>query len=414
MRSQSFLPPSRGVALLLLPLACSAPPEPSSADDAGALRLVREDPTDSPLAGLTDEQLAVFAEGDVLFEDPLRESQGLGPLFIRRSCGSCHADDAKGPGAVNKMVFTLEDGFTPAPDQSALPFGFTVRPYATAGASTPITAPEGVKLTTRVGPAVFGRGYLEAIREDEILRMEQLQQGRADGVSGRVSRVTYHSVTARDRGYGSHTLGETNLVGRFGLKARVVSLDDFTADAYQGDMGITSPLRPNELPNPDGLGDDERPGLDVTLETVEKVSDYVRMLAIPRRAEPEAGAPELFEQAGCAVCHVPSLRTRADHPLAPLRDVDAPVYTDLLLHDMGAELADAQTDENAEPREWRTAPLVGLRHLRSLMHDGRASTVADAIRHHRGEGSEANASVDLYDALSVEQQQKLIRFVESL
>src|SRR5205085_277600 len=112
----------------------------------------------------------------------------------------------------------------------------------------------------------------------------------------------------------------------------------FTADAYQGDMGLTSPLRPTELPNPENLTDDRKPGIDLPLETINLTSDYVRLLAIPPRTA--APGAELFERALCAACHVPSLKTRADYPIAALAGIDAPVYSDLLLHDLGDALAD--------------------------------------------------------------------------
>src|SRR5690606_33901635 len=122
--------------------------------------------------------------------------------------------------------------------------------------------------------------------------------------------------------------------GRFGHKARIATVDELTADAYQGDMGITSPMRPEEPPNPEGLVDDARSGLDIELDTVNVAADYVRLLAIPeRRATTERGA-RLFAEARCAVCHVPSLRTRDDYPIPQIAGMDAPIYTDLLLHDM--------------------------------------------------------------------------------
>src|SRR4030095_2977307 len=133
---------------------------------------------------------------------------------------------------------------------------------------------------------------------------------------------------------------------------------DFTGDALQGDMGITSPLRPNELPNPDGLTDDAKAGIDVPLESVQQRADYMGMIAIPRRESlPQRGAA-LFAQAKCDACHVPALKTRADYPIAALAGIDAPVFTDFLLHDMGDALADGVSgpDGEAGPRDWRSAP----------------------------------------------------------
>lgn len=392
----------------LLLAACSASP-------LDGLTTVAEDPSDLPFAGLTPDLEDRFVEGDALFEAMHREADGLGPLYIRASCASCHADDAKGPGGVTKMVLVDDDG-APLADQSGLSFGHTVRAQRTAGATTPVEPPTEalVRTSLRIGPAVFGRGYLEAIADTEIERVEAEQAQRTDGVSGRIHRVCRTSKTNPDQSIHTYEEGRCGLIGRFGVKARIATLDDFTADAYQGDMGITSPLRPNELPNPDGLEDDGKPGLDVTIETVNFVADYVRLLRIPKRAEPGTEGPALFARAQCAVCHVPSMTTRADHPVAQLAGVAAPIYSDLLLHDLGEALADGVSDGNASGREWKTAPLLGMRHLRAYLHDGRSTTIDDAILAHEGPGSEANASIAAYRALSSTDRDTLVRFVRSL
>jgi CxxC motif-containing protein (DUF1111 family) len=392
--------------LVLFAAACT--------DPLDGLIIVGEDPSDNPIAGIDGAWMVRFDLGDAAFEAPFRESQGLGPLYIRHACTSCHVDDARGPGMVRKMAI-LEAGVL-SPDQSALAFGPTVRPLLAAGATQPIMPPDGadVWITERFGPAVFGRGYLEAIEDAEIERMEAEQASGEDGVTGRVHRVSFASEANPDQPFHSHARGDAGLIGRFGLKARLATLDDFAADAYQGDMGITSPLRPDELPNPDGLTDDALAGADIDLETLNLAADYVRLLAIPRRGEAPPSSLALFDEVGCARCHAPSLHTRADYPIAELADIDAPVYTDLLLHDMGEGLADGQRDGDATPREWRTAPLMGLRHLRFYLHDARAATIEEAILMHASEGSEANASIARFEALSEDDRAELIGFVESL
>ena len=136
---------------------------------------------------------------------------------------------------------------------------------------------------------------------------------------------------------------------------------------------------------------------------------------MPRRERTAGTAGEaLFNRVGCDTCHVPTLHTRADYPIAPLADLDAPVYTDLLLHDMGAALSDGQRDGDAAPSEFRTAPLIGLRFFRSYLHDGRAPTVDDAIRFHGVEGSEASAAAARFEALSAADRVELVRFVTAL
>ena len=377
-------------ALFCLLLTACGDPEPRE-PGAEDLVLVEADPSDAPIATLTDRELARFAEGDARFELPFREPQGLGPLYIHRSCASCHEDDARGPGAVRRLA-VLGEG-------APLPFGDVLRPRLAAGARTPIARPErdDLRESVRLGPAVFGRGYLDAIDDAQILAWEAEQASRDDGISGRAHRLA------------------NGALGRFGLKARLATLEEFVADAFLGDMGLTSPLRPDEPPNPDGLSDDARPGVDLTGEEIALVADYVRMLAIPRRAETiERNGAALFEAVRCSVCHAPSARTRADGPIAALRDVPVALYTDLLLHDMGEGLADGVSEHDASGREWRTAPLIGIRHLRGLLHDGRAESVREAIEAHASEGSEANDSVERFRALSTVDQDVVVAFVEAL
>lgn len=392
-----------------------------SADERPSLDgliLVSDDPPDSPLPDLPDQWQERFDLGDVAFEAVFRPSQGLGPVYIRHSCGSCHANDSRGPGAVRKMVNIADDGISPAADQSMFPFGHTVRPQSIDTENIDaIDVPEkfpGLRVSSRLGPAVFGRGAMEAILDSEIERLEAEQASRDDGISGRINRVTYNSEANPDTEFQAHEPGQTDLIGRFGVKARIASLDEFTADAYQGDMGITSPMRPSELPNPDGYEDDQKEGLDVDLATVNLVGDYVRLLRIPAR-KPVAGNGEaLFEGTGCAVCHAPSLATDPDYPIAAWAGKRVDVYTDMLLHSMGSALADGIEDGDAAGDEWRTAPLVGVRHLGAYLHDGRAKTVREAIEAHSSPGSEANGVIDAFDALDSEEQDEVVEFVESL
>lgn len=380
----------------------------------------RVDAFDVPIAGLARAWLADFNDGDLMFSTPLREADGLGPLYTRQACSSCHEEGIRGPGLVQKMSVVDDDGVTPAEDQSELDFGHTLHPLTAGGGKTPILAPKDdprIKVTTRFGPPVLGRGYMEAILDEEIERVEAEQATRDDGIHGRINRVAYASLENDDKRFHDHRKGDL-LIGRFGLKARVPTLDDFSADAFQGDMGITSPLRPTEFKNPDGLSDDAKPGIDVGFDSVNLRAIYIRLLEIPER-QPDALGAALFDAALCSVCHVPSLHTRADYPVSELADVDAPVYTDLLLHRMSDELADGlpadpNVDGQANSFDWRTAPLIGLRFNRTYLHDGRAKTIEEAISMHRGERSEANAAVDAFEALGAADQATLVTFVQNL
>ncbi len=390
---------------------CASPEDPAASAVEGESR------SGAPVLGLSSGARAQFDRGDALFERTQRDTDGLGPLYVRAACADCHRDDVRGPGFVEKLSIIEDDGVTASADQSKLPFGHSVRPYTTAGATTPVLAPQGdprVKTSRRLGPPVIGRGFLEAVLDSEIERQELEQATRTDGIHGRVNRVTYTSE-ANPGSMSRLVKGDAGLVGRFGLKARIATLDDFTADAFQGDMGITSPMRPVELPNPDGLTDDDRPGVDTTLDVVNDIAAYMRLLAIPRRDLPsDPTGAALFVAARCAVCHAPSLRTRADYPIAALADVDAPVFTDFLLHDLGTALADGLDEGGASSREWRTAPLIGLCFDHVLLHDGRARTIEDAVLAHDGEGSEARASIALFRGLSSVEKAALLAYVGAL
>lgn len=374
--------------------------------------------SDVPLGKATSAELDVFATGDVLFSLPERNADGLGPLYTRDNCGSCHNNAARGPGSVQKMSVVEADGITAAADQSALPFGHTVHPLTIAPAKTPILPPDdpSVKVTTRVGPPVLGRGYMEAIDDAEIQRVADEQAASGGLIQGRINHVVYASEANPDTSFFAYKKGQM-VIGRFGVKARIATLDDFTADALNGDMGITSPLRPTEFENPDGLTDDGKPGVDITADSVNDRAMYMRLLAIPKRAAGYDAGAALFAQVHCDTCHVTSLHTRADYPIAALADIDAAVYTDFLLHDMGDLLADGMVDGvdgEAHSRDMRTAPLIGLRFNRTFLHDGRSTTVADAIAQHASNGSEANDVVTAFQALSPDEQKQLVDFVTSL
>jgi CxxC motif-containing protein (DUF1111 family) len=226
-----------------------------------------------------------------------------------------------------------------------------------------------------------------------------------------INRVTFTSVPNPDRSFFDYQQGQSGLIGRFGLKARIATIDDFTADAFQGDMGMTTPMRPVELANPEGLPDDKRAGVDLPIGHVDEVVFYLRRIAIPRRVGLTDRGKKLFARAQCAACHVPSMRTRADYPIPELANIDAPVFSDLLLHDMGAALADGVTDVGATGRLWKTAPLIGLRFYRTYLHDGRAASIEEAVLAHDGEARE---SADAFRALSVDDRGALLEYVEAL
>lgn len=403
--------------------ACSGTGAPMNAEQeardggAGAVNTQATRSVDVPIAGLDAEWVAEFNKGDVLFDLVAREADGLGPVFARPSCSACHEGALRGSGFVQKMFVMQADGSSPASDQSLLRFGHTVLPQLAAGAATPILAPddERVRISIRQGPPVLGRGYIEAVEDSELLRIAELQANEQSEVRGRVNHVVYASEANSDQRFHRHRRGDS-VIGRFGLKSRIATLDDFAADAFVNEMGLTTPLRPMEIANPDGLLDDKKPGVDVSVESLNHRANYTRLLAIPPRHFPQMQGEALFGSAKCTTCHVPSLHTRADYPIVQLAGIDAPIYSDLLIHDMGDGLADgaAGIDGEAGPRDWRTAPLIGIRFLTGYLHDGRATTLRDAIILHDSPGSEAHQSIAAFLNMTQVEQDELLQFVSAL
>jgi CxxC motif-containing protein (DUF1111 family) len=170
-------------------------------------------------------------------------------------------------------------------------------------------------------------------------------------------------------------------------------------------------MRPTELPNPDNLTDDLKPGVDLDIDHVNQIAFYVRRIAIPERVKLTPQGEKLFDQLACSACHVPAMQTRSDYPIPQLAGIAAPIYSDLLLHDMGPAFADGMVDGGATSTQWRTAPLIGERFVKELMHDGRAATIEDAILAHDGE---ALAAANAFRALTPANQQLLLDFVGAL
>jgi CxxC motif-containing protein (DUF1111 family) len=380
--------------------------------DAGPDADDSADPFDVPIRGLDADQLKTFNTGDGLFDTVFRDYDGLGPLYIRQACSSCHASAVRGPGFAQKMAIVLADGFTPAPDQSSLAWGHTVRPFITAGAKTALLPPMDptVKVSIRLGMPLLGHGYMEAVASSEMDRVAAEQAMRPDAIKGKVNHVVYVSEENPDTRFFSYKKGDP-VYGRFGVKARQPTLDDFVADALQGDIGITTPMRPTELANPDNLADDLKPGVDLSIDFVNTVATYLRTIAIPKRVGLTDRGKMLFEQVGCAVCHQPTMKTRADYPIPQLANIDAPIYTDMLLHHWNSSFGDGMTDGEAESTQWRTAPLIGLRFNKTFLHDGSASSVEGAIVSHSGEASE---TAQRYMSLPSADHKTLLDFVSAL
>lgn len=250
--------------------------------------------------------------------------------------------------------------------------------------------------------SLFGMGLVEAIPEAEILSREDPDDADGDGISGRAGR------DAEGR------------LGRFTGKAEWFRLSDFIESALITELGLTTPNNPveetlNGVPIPPET--DPMPEPEIDERGINILTDFVRFLAPPVRATLSAAAlrdsvergEQLFEDIGCTPCHTPSLRT-GPSDISALDRKTANIYSDLLLHDMGAELAGA-CGLNADPSEHRTAKLWGLRFKDRYMFDGRATSLRQSVELH---GGESEASRDAFQELSAEEQAYLLRFLSIL
>jgi len=392
-------PPAKPVPASLLPVVAPEPPPPGLAvAKAGKFAL--------PLAGLSSAQAAEFAAGKTEFLNVETVAGGLGPIFNDVSCVACHFEGGAGGASrtfVTRFGRVTNGVFDPLVELG----GPLLQRRAIAPAYLEVVPREANVVARRITTPLFGAGLIEAIPDSVIASYASVV--KPDGIKGRAASVI-DPVTSASR------------VGRFGWKAQHATLDGFAADAYLNEMGVTSRYFPQEnAPNgkralltvADKVLDPE----DALAAGAEKsdlnlAADYMRLLApVPRLAPTTVikSGEAVFAQVGCAVCHVPSMKTGTS-PVAALANQTVNLYSDLLLHDMGA-LGDGIVQAPATAREMRTSPLWGLR-LRSLyLHDGRASTVELAIMAHDGE---ARAVRDRYAKLPAASRLALSAFLNSL
>ncbi len=385
---------------------------------------------DGSVDALSGAQLAVHAEGDAQFGRAFGAAEGLGPIFVSNSCLSCHAGEGKGHPVFNITRFgrATPGGFDPMRSLGGPQLqNRAVQNYIAESIPNGIT---GVARFT--APIVTGMGFLESVDDSTLLRLEDPTDRDGDGISGRVqllaaddllARVTSLDAVAHDGPPTRGTLVQGKYIGRFGKKGISINLLHQVVSAYHEDMGITSELIPDEIFNP-AVGNftgDRTPEPEVSSSVVSAVTFYLKTLKVPPRrnsSNPAVKAGEqLFASGGCAACHSPSLRTGAS-TIPSLDRVEFHPYTDLLLHDMGAALDDGYTEGRATTAEWRTAPLWGLGLAAAfqggtphLLHDGRATSIADAIRLH---GGEAITSRTFFEQLSSDKVRQLLAFLESL
>lgn len=426
-------------------------------------------------ANLTFEQQSTFKLGNALFRklwvsspSSTQASDGLGPLFNARACQSCHLKDGRGhppegnPDATSMFLRLARAARTDEErariaDHAALNFpdpvyGGQLQDLAVPGlpaegrmtidyTEVPVTLKDGTvvslrkpsygvtdlaygpldpdtTLSPRVTPQMIGLGLVEEIHPADILALADPDDADGDGISGKVSLV-------REAATGRVALG------RFGWKAQTPTIRQQSADAFAGDIGISTPDVPRHhgdctnaeaacLAMPTGvqarLGDVEAPP-----PVLDLVAFYSRNLAVPARRgagdEKVLAGKKLFYDSGCVSCHHPKFVTRRDAAdKAQAFQLIWP-YSDFLLHDMGEGLADGQEVGVATGSEWRTPPLWGIGLTEKVnqhsffLHDGRARNLTEAILWH---GGEAQAARDRFADMAADDRAALIRFLESL
>lgn len=404
--------PARAVGGLLLLIASGCDLLNPQAADPG-------DVFDGPLPGLTAEEMRAFIAGDEAFSRQFSPNEGLGPIFNNVSCASCHSGDGRGRPSNALVRFSLDRDLLPELG------GPQLQTRAIPGA-LPEVLPPGVQSSLRLPPPVFGMGLIEAIPVASILANADPDDLDGDGISGRPNFVVPGDFIPEDEIGGAIANAVGGLepqLGRFGLKAQVSSLLLQIVEAYHQDIGITSDFLPLENRNRQASRSTEAadrvPDPEISEAEVRAVLAYMRMLAAPAPGEMTPTrqlGQHKFDEVGCAACHIPELRT-GPSSITALSNQPVRLFSDLLLHDMGPELADGRPDGDANGNEWRTAPLWGLRLMREflngdafLLHDGRATSVEEAILLHGGEAAGAR---DRFEALPPMERAALIDFVES-
>lgn len=412
------------------------------------------------IAGLTTTQQAYFTDGQTRFQNVETVTGGpnigLGPTFNSNSCSSCHGQPAIGgtspavnpqiaaaqaAGASNtipsfitlngpvrearfKMATDANGRLTDTPDGGVHGL-FTIQ-GRTDAPTCQLAQPNFERMidehniSFRIPTPTFGLGLVESITEDTIIANQSAEAsaGRFLGIAG---------VTNRSGNDGSIT--------RFGWKAQNKSLVMFAGEAYNVEMGITNELFPNErgyppTPLPAGCLINPTPedttNFDVTNTVlgpsdIVAFADFMRFMDQPTpsctgtgcSASIQDGRNVFINVAKCALCHTPSMTTGASY-VAALSNVQANLFSDLLIHHMGSGLADGVSQEGAGPDQFRTAPLWGVGQRLFFLHDGRTSNLMQAIEDHAGPGSEANGVIRIFNGLSETQKQDLLNFLRSL
>ncbi len=407
----------------------------------------------NPFGGLSEYEYEMHNLGDAAFEKtfitaPASTNSGLGPAFNNVSCKSCHHNDGIGvptagdpqssllmrisvtnmkdvhggalavPGygtqVQDKSVFGKQPEATVNITYSYQQYSFAdgetyelrTPTYTLSNLYIPING--SYLLSPRLAPPVFGLGLLEAIPEDQIVANADANDADGNGISGKPNYV-----------WDPHT--QTKTLGRFGLKSNTASVITQVAAAFNNDIGITSFIFPKETIYGQSQNDQLNDDPEIDDYTLNAVKFYMETLQVPARRNVSDAqvikGKEIFLAAKCESCHKQTFTTAVNVAFPQLSNQRIHPYTDLLVHDMGAGLADNRPDFDADGNEWRTSPLWGVglfevvNYPAYYLHDGRARTLIEAIMWH---GGEAQHSKEYVQQLSKTDRDALLKFLRSL
>ncbi|HEB51720.1 MAG TPA: c-type cytochrome [bacterium] len=376
-----------------------------------------------PMPDLTAEELAAFERGRALFTKRFKPSEGLGPLYNATACSSCHSTPVPGGSSqLYRNFYVASFGTDPFVfDLPGLPS--PVVPAFGSPSQTQFSLEAGrmrmpamigafpVQADQRNGIPIFGTGLFETISDATILANADPDDSDGDGISGR----------ANNDGAG---------LGRFGTKAQANNVEFFTRAPLFNQMGITSNpfqgaagtislghgamMQGSATPNEPTIDADGVPDPEISSQDLGDLIAFSRFLAPPQPKPFNDAATRgeaLFASIGCTQCHIPSLEGSKGPVTA---------YTDLLLHDMGPDLAGqvsfgtpqaSAIAGNNTAAEWRTAPLWGISTAAPYLHDGRANTLEEAILMHGGEGQQSH---DAFVALTSDERSDILEFLRHL
>ncbi len=367
-----------------------------------------------PVAGLTADELDRFFLGMDEFNRTFEAEEGLGPIFNQDSCGSCHNNPVGGPGTVRvlRAGLLIKGNFDPLEE-----FGGSLFQLEAINEDCGEDPHESANIfAERITNGMLGYGLVQAIPGDDIVANADPDDLNGDGISGRV-----HMVAAAE-----DPPKAPLRVGRFGWKAQVATMTTFSAGAALNEIGITSPLAPDDNDpngiNPPELADcDDVPDPEIGMEYIDALTDFQRFLAAPPQTPKSGMTGEIiFNDIGCADCHIAEFVTADDPKLEDaIRNKTIRPYSDFLLHDAGGA-ADFIADGDAGIGEIKTPPLAGLRRRDPVWHDGRfeAGTFEDrmdlAIAEHGAVGAESVDSFLAYEALGDDDTASLFAFLDSL